>query len=193
MSLSPDEQLQEALNDVRAQALQEVARWHEGRARLLKNRPGFGSETAQEAEKIRAEENLFAANYLLNLPEVENRKDDLAVIGTDASTAAFQILYERPLQETNAQFLARAEELIQAAINAGAAKALEEVREIEDEPPSSWRLEKVTLVGAGSRKFKANLWRRGGLTAEGHGPTTRKAVQVAVQEAYKAESLEKKA
>lgn len=161
----------------RQEALLDIAAWHQARARLMGRRPGFNSPAAKEAEEARKEEHELAARYLLQLPELEERKSEIAELGCDAATVAFQVLYERPLGETNAEFLIRAEELIQAAIDAGKAQAIQAEPGLDAGLPPAWRLEKLELYKSGDERFKATFWRQGGKTVIGLGKTPREAAE----------------
>lgn len=182
---------QAALDLARAKTLQEVVGWHLSRAKLLQHRPGFTSPTAKEEDRARASENEFAASYLQKLPDLEAQLSQPALLASDAETTAFQLLYERQLGETNAQFLARAQELAQRAIDANVSRALEKMPEIDEGMPLGWRLERLELYGDKLTKYRAFLWKVGGDQAEGLGPTPRKATQAAIAYVKLAENKEK--
>lgn len=174
--------LEDAYQDGRREAFLEIASWHQKRAEMLiKGRPGVSTAMAINTEQARADENQFAASYLLRLPDVGATLNDLSMVGHDSSTIASQLLYERPLGETNAQFLERAELLVSHAIDVAQTTALQRRPSVDAGLPSGWRLERIELHGVKEERFKATLWRQGGKEVSGYGGTPDKAVESATR------------
>lgn len=175
--------LQATLDEARGQALREAASWHKRRQQLHQAVPAHASEVAKDERRARAAEAEQAATYFKRLPEAEAARDLQSEVGSDAATAAFRILYERPLRETNASFLDRATLIVEEVIGAAEAQATNAVPILEGGLPESWRLEKIELYGDKAERYRATLFRVGGAFVRGLGPTTRLAVENAAREA----------